>query len=77
MLRLGTITGSYGRDYKSKAALLNDWNAGRDFQDSWSGQQINRSDADQLKVTTIQARYNGLRSVTVLTRTKQGHWKAS
>ena len=26
-----TLTPAYGRDYKSKTAVLEDWNAGKDF----------------------------------------------
>jgi hypothetical protein len=32
---------AYGRDYKSKAAVLADWHAGKDFRDSLTGQYLN------------------------------------
>jgi hypothetical protein len=78
MLRLGTLTGSYGRDYRNKKDLLNDWNSDKDFRDSWSGQHTNRADLNAMGTTTAKVRYNRLQSVTVLTRVKgHAHWKAS
>jgi hypothetical protein len=35
---------AYGRDYKSKAAVLADWNAGKDFRDALSGQYLSARD---------------------------------
>ena len=33
-----TVTGAYGRDYKSKKAAVADWNAGKDFYSTgWDG----------------------------------------
>ena len=47
-----TLTPAYGRDYKSKAAVLKDWLEGKDFiiatEDvPWSGKPMNVSQADQ------------------------------
>jgi hypothetical protein len=35
---------AYGRDYKSKAAVLADWKAGKDFWDCVSGQYLSARD---------------------------------
>jgi hypothetical protein len=37
-------TPAYGRDYKSKAAVLADWNAGKDFRDTLTGQYLSARD---------------------------------
>ena len=53
-----TITPAYGRDYKSKKALLADWDANKDFvlhQIVGRGGYINKSDAKDLG--PLQARY--------------------
>jgi hypothetical protein len=39
------VTPAYGRDYKSKAAALADWQAGKDFRDSRTGQYLSIRDA--------------------------------
>jgi hypothetical protein len=36
---------AYGRDYKSKAAVLTDWLAGKDFRCSVSGRYLSVRDA--------------------------------
>lgn len=38
-----TVTPAYGRDYKSKAAVLADWKAGKDFQCAMSGQYLSNT----------------------------------
>ena len=60
-----TLTPAYGRDYKSKAAVMEDWNANRNFQIQPSGKYINREqvDAEGIKV---MIRYGKLRRVVVL-----------
>ena len=57
-----TIVGAYGRDYKSKAAALADWNAGKDFK-VYGGPAINKEDADRAGVT-VRIRYKALTMVT-------------
>ncbi len=37
-------TPAYGRDYKSKSAVLADWNAGKDFRDALTGQYLSARD---------------------------------
>lgn len=39
-----TVTPAYGRDYKSKAAALADWNDGKDFVDARSGRYLSKRD---------------------------------
>jgi hypothetical protein len=56
-----TAMPAYGRDYKSKAAVLADWDAGKDFK-LIGGPYINKQDCDQ----DISIRYNNLRSVMVI-----------
>jgi hypothetical protein len=54
-----TVVPAYGRDYKSKAALLADWESDKDFAvaDMSSSGYINRSDAIACGVTQVTARY--------------------
>lgn len=44
-----TLTPAYGRDYKSKAAVLADWDANKDFiiadiSSQWDGKSANKAD---------------------------------
>lgn len=55
-------TPAYGRDYKSKAAMLADWNAGKDFRDAMTGQYFSKRDADANNLT-VWVRYNNLRQI--------------
>ena len=38
-----TVTTAYGRDYKNKADALADWDAGKDFQETSSGQYTDKA----------------------------------
>ena len=64
-----SVRPAYGRDYKSKAALIDDWKQGRDFiinnigRDT--GRYINCHDAKRSAPMTINARYDKLRKVCV------------
>lgn len=74
------VVPSYGRDYKSKKALLEAWNAGKDFmiQDYSSphdGRQINNEDAEREGFTTMQVRYNKLMGSATINRSASGAWK--
>lgn len=63
-----TLTPAYGRDYKSRKALLIDWNADKDFVTNdykLPSRYINKADALTLDITHIQFRYNGLKSTFV------------
>lgn len=60
-----TLVPAYGRDYKSKRALLEDWEAGKDFiaydVRSSTPAYINKEQADGLRAdgyTHLHFRYN-------------------
>lgn len=62
-----TVVPAYGRDYKSKKAVLQDWQAGKDFiiQDMsspYDGKKINIQDA-QAGGVDVMVRYNKLMSI--------------
>lgn len=70
-----TVSPAYGRDYKSKKALVTDWEANKDFivEDvmnnwillvQWCGKPINKQDAVKGGIITIKARYGKMRKVT-------------
>lgn len=69
-----TITPAYGRDYKSKAAVLADWLAHKDFLAQPTGRYVNRDDADEEFLQQVVVRYKALREVRILRRTKDG-WR--
>ena len=51
---------AYGRDYKSKAAVIKDWQEGKDFKDYLSGQYL--SSRDDIPVQ-VWVRYDKLKKV--------------
>lgn len=66
-----TVVPAYGRDYKSKAQVLADWDAGKDFliQDMsspWDGKYINKEDAQRGGIREVNVRYKQLRNVMVI-----------
>jgi hypothetical protein len=64
-----TVSPAFGRDYKSKAAALADWAAGKDFLiegvGRWAGKPINKAQADADGIQ-VKIRFNGLRSVVAV-----------
>lgn len=58
-----SLTPAYGRDYKSRAAVLADLSAGKDFQAQPSGSYFNLQDAQPGDTLTI--RYARLTKVAV------------
>lgn len=62
-----TLTPAYGRDYKSKAALLADFDSDKEFvaQDHRSQGYTNKAQLMQLGVTEVTMRYGKLRKVFV------------
>lgn len=65
-----TVVPAYGRDYKSKAAVLADYEAGKDFliQDMFSGadgKYINKEDAVREDVQ-LKVRYQKLTKVVFI-----------
>jgi hypothetical protein len=55
-----TVLPAYGRDYKSKAAVLQDWNDGKDFMDAMSGRYLSKRD----NVPDVWIRYDKQRKIT-------------
>ena len=54
-----TVLPAYGRDYKSKAAALADWQAGKDFQHALTGQYLSIRD----NIPEVWIRYNKRRMI--------------
>jgi len=62
---------AYGRDYKSKKALLEDWNAGKDFQlqTIHDNRYTSIRDVEELKkegVKSLNIRYDRLTKICVI-----------
>lgn len=51
---------AYGRDYKSKAAVLKDWTEGKDFRDALTGRYLSVRDNVQ---SQVWIRYDKLRKI--------------
>ena len=62
-----TLTPAYGRDYKSKDAVIADLLAGMDFVTQPDGRYIN---LEQLPFTAVSVRYDRLRKQFVFRRPK-------
>lgn len=65
-----TLLPAYGRDYKSKAAALKDFEADRDFivadlLSPWDGKPANRSALLSMGVREVRIRYRGATAVCV------------
>ena len=63
-----TLIPAYGRDYKSKAQILADLEAQKDFiiadiSNPWDGKPANKRDLLAFGVTTIYVRYKRLANV--------------
>ena len=69
-----SVIPAYGRDYKSKKAIILDLLQGKDFivcqyGDPWDGKPINRNqmrDQDTGEIPNIQVRYGQLRKVCIV-----------
>ncbi len=66
-----TLTPAYGRDYTSAKAAKADWDAGKDFiiadmMDPYCGKPINREDARNAGIKTVNIRYKRLTQVAVV-----------
>ena len=55
-----TLVPAYGRDYTSRAAVMADIAAGKDFRIAASGRVINLEQLKQLGATSINVRYKRL-----------------
>jgi len=64
-----TLTPSYGRDYKSKKAIVAAFNENQDFilndiTDPWHGKPCNKKELKIEGVKNVQLRYDKLTKVT-------------
>ena len=65
-----TVVPAYGRDYKSKKAVLEDYRASKDFRindmfNPYDGKYINKEDADNAGLT-MNVRYSQRTKVCVI-----------
>jgi hypothetical protein len=63
-----TLTPAYGRDYKSQAAALADFEAGKDFiiadfTSPWDGKPANKQSMIEAGIGRVQIRYSRLTKV--------------
>lgn len=65
MFGVSPIVPAYGRDYKSKKALLEDFDKDLDFLTPL-GQPINKSQLKEMGLSQIQARFKANRSVAMI-----------
>ena len=59
-----TLLPAYGRDYKSKKAIINDLNALKDFIVSHTGQYINKPQFKEHNIISFNVRYNNQLKIT-------------
>lgn len=73
----GTLTPAYGRDYKSSAAFLKDWEANRDFilNSPTYTAYINKADTDRYGGSEFQIRWDKKTQTTMIRKDKDGNWK--
>lgn len=75
-----TLTPYLGRDYKSKAEVLDALENGHDFtvadmSSRWNGKPVNTLNLEQAGVTHARVRYNRLRKVCIIDITTLGRTK--
>lgn len=63
-----TLTPAYGRDYKSKKAAIEDFQADKDFiynefSSPWDGKYCNKTDLQNAGVHTVNIRYKNLTQI--------------
>jgi hypothetical protein len=63
-----TLTPAYGRDYKSRRRIKEDWDSGKDFLIAqyghpYDGKPANKSD---MKGVVVTIRYSQMRKVTII-----------
>lgn len=63
-----TLTPAYGRDYKSKGAVLLHWFAGKDFRIGTDGPYTSIRDVKMFPGDTVSFRYNKLTEKFTLTK---------
>lgn len=60
------LTPAYGRDYKSRAAIIEDLKAGKDFLCQPSGRYIGLRELLETGALQVQVRYGKLRKVAMV-----------
>ena len=65
-----TVVPAYGRDYRSKAAALADWNARKDFRCEPQGCYITKDEANAAGLV-INLKYDRLLKVVVIQPTSE------
>lgn len=71
-----TLLPAYGRDYKTKAAILSDLNADKDFVfSSIQSALVNKQQLIAEGCTSVVVRYSQQRKVTSFKLTKAGEFK--
>ena len=58
-----TLLPAYGRDYKSKKAIIEDLNNNRDFLESTSLKAINKQQFKELNISSFNVRYDQQRKI--------------
>ena len=67
-----TLIPAYGRDYKTKKAVLQDWNDGKDFIISdlfskWDGKPVNKKDIERGGAeTSVMVRYRNMTQIAAI-----------
>ena len=59
-----TLLPAYGRDYKSKKAIIEDLNNNKDFLESTSLKAINKQQFKELNISSFNVRYDQHRKIT-------------
>ena len=70
-----TLTPAYRRDYKSKKAVLRDWNDGKDFIvadifSPYDGKPTNKQDMERSTETEVLIRYKNLTQIAAISLNK-------
>ena len=68
-----TLLPAYGRDYKSKKAIIEDLNNNRDFLESTTRKYINKQQFKELGITSFNVRYDQQRKITTI-KIKELNW---
>ena len=58
-----TLLPAYGRDYKSKKAIIDDLNNNKDFLESTSLKAINKQQFKELNISSFNVRYDQQRKI--------------
>ena len=58
-----TLLPAYGRDYKTKKAIIEHLNDDRDFLESTSLKPINKQQFKELNISSFNVRYDQLRKI--------------